>query len=328
MISGLRCFSVSSCFPDRQSSPQLTISTALSAERGEGSTSCTSSVLLLDRCVAGRLALAWPSRGQPSTRNVLLLKSKRAWFAVSVKALPLAMASITVQVRADQTLLFFRLRRRDKVRESNFDFSQVGQCGNQVGHALLDALHTHSAPSSHFRGKERSIARAVLVDTEPKAVEGVLLSAKKWRYSKSSVVRTGSGGGASNNWGCGFAEHGPAFADATLEALRREAEACDHLMSIVLSQSAAGGTGSGLGTYITQIISDEYPRHTRINCVVCPNRGGEVIVQSYNMCLTLARLKADAHAIIALENEEISAVCKQVSACIVRLCRITADVLH
>lgn len=54
--------------------------------------------------------------------------------------------------------------------------------------------------------------------------------------------------------------------------------------------SLAGGTGSGLGTYVTELLRDIYPRAFLINEVVAPFKTGEVILQSYNSLLTMAHL--------------------------------------
>ena len=54
--------------------------------------------------------------------------------------------------------------------------------------------------------------------------------------------------------------------------------------------SLAGGTGSGLGTYVTEMLRDIYPKAFLINEVVAPYQSGEVILQSYNALLTLAHL--------------------------------------
>ena len=43
-------------------------------------------------------------------------------------------------------------------------------------------------------------------------------------------------------------------------------------------QSLAGGTGSGLGSYITQEIKAEYPKINILNVSILPNISGEVII--------------------------------------------------
>lgn len=54
--------------------------------------------------------------------------------------------------------------------------------------------------------------------------------------------------------------------------------------------SLAGGTGSGVGTYVTEMLRDLYPKTFIMNEVIAPYQSGEVIVQSYNALLTLAHL--------------------------------------
>lgn len=54
--------------------------------------------------------------------------------------------------------------------------------------------------------------------------------------------------------------------------------------------SLAGGTGSGVGTYVTEMLRDLYSKAFIVNEVVAPYQSGEVIVQSYNALLTLAHL--------------------------------------
>lgn len=88
----------------------------------------------------------------------------------------------------------------------------------------------------------------------------------------------------------GYAKHGPECRDQILDLVRLEIESCDSLGGLLIAQSLAGGTGSGLGTFLTECVADAYPGVTRINNVVWPYRHGEVIVQNYNALLTLASL--------------------------------------
>jgi len=61
-------------------------------------------------------------------------------------------------------------------------------------------------------------------------------------YCPENFVSGGSGCG--NNWAAGYTT-GEHILSAAEERIRREAENCDLLSSIVLFHSAAGGTGSG-----------------------------------------------------------------------------------
>lgn len=183
---------------------------------------------------------------------------------------------------------------------------QVGQCGNQLGASLFEALNDHASANdqsttdgvdaaaaataaagaaeacrrSFFR--DGGIARAVIIDTEPKVIQRIVGSVhhrvgdsgqpypgsrqpgaaytrsitntrEAWSYDSGTQVCCHAQGGAANNWAYGYHGHGAAFAEACLESVRREAERCDRLVGLCILHSAAGGTGSGLGTYLTEV---------------------------------------------------------------------------
>ena len=47
--------------------------------------------------------------------------------------------------------------------------------------------------------------------------------------------------------------------DQCVERVRIEAERCDSFMATCFLHSLAGGTGSGVGTRLTQLIRDMFP---------------------------------------------------------------------
>ena len=104
---------------------------------------------------------------------------------------------------------------------------QVGQAGNQVGAAMLSELaetyETHR--SSLFRASPTPssppIARAVLIDMEPKVVAAALSTASasgRFAYDPSSAVCRQSG--SANNWAYGFHVHGDEVLSGVMEAVR------------------------------------------------------------------------------------------------------------
>lgn len=60
------------------------------------------------------------------------------------------------------------------------------------------------------------------------------------------------------------------------ELVRREVERCDRLSGLMAVMSVAGGTGSGVGTYLTQRLRDAYPRSFILNHLTWPYSSGEV----------------------------------------------------
>lgn len=59
--------------------------------------------------------------------------------------------------------------------------------------------------------------------------------------------------------------------------MRMEIERCDRLAGIFTMMSVAGGTGSGVGTYVTQRLRDIYPQSFILNQVTWPYGAGEVV---------------------------------------------------
>jgi tubulin delta len=121
---------------------------------------------------------------------------------------------------------------------------QVGQCGNQLGRAFFSALArdddrvtgdaTDLNGSAFFRAFDpcargalnRPVARAVLVDMEPKVVAQCLSgnattssAHAAFAYDPRNVLTQQSGSG--NNWALGYAGHGARLADALDDLLQR-----------------------------------------------------------------------------------------------------------
>ena len=67
------------------------------------------------------------------------------------------------------------------------------------------------------------------------------------------------GGGAGNNWASGYRQ-GKEHSDVILEMIDREADGSDSLEGFVLCHSIAGGTGSGMGSYLLEKLNDHFPK--------------------------------------------------------------------
>jgi tubulin delta len=148
---------------------------------------------------------------------------------------------------------------------------------------------------------------------EPKVisqcVEGSRRRGEGWAYLPSQLVTEQSG--SANNWALGYSSHGPASAAAVCERARREVERCDYFGGFSIIQSVAGGTGSGVGTHLTELLRDEFSAPHCLNTVVLPYDAGEVIVQNYNALLTMSHLAQVSDGILLLENEQLDRVCTQ-----------------
>ena len=75
----------------------------------------------------------------------------------------------------------------------------------------------------------------------------------------------------------------------------------------MLLHSIAGGTGSGLGSYILERMNDRFPKKLIQTYSVFPDTqgGGDVVVNPYNSLLAMRRLTQNADAVVSLTRELI-----------------------
>ncbi|XP_074079664.1 tubulin delta chain isoform X1 [Macrotis lagotis] len=209
---------------------------------------------------------------------------------------------------------------------------QLGQCGNQIGYEVFDVICRdlystqgfcskkengiyQASCKEHFFNEEKSgvpVARALLIDMEPKVISQTLLKAAhsgKWKYGQNSHFCQKQGSG--NNWAYGYSVHGPKHEESIMNLIQKEVEKYDSLSGFSIIMSMAGGTGSGLGAFLTQNLRDAYPHSFIINQVIWPYGSGEVIVQNYNSVLTLSHLYRSSDALLVHENDVIHKICSK-----------------
>ncbi|XP_055982574.1 tubulin delta chain [Sorex fumeus] len=207
---------------------------------------------------------------------------------------------------------------------------QLGQCGNQIGFEVFDALFRDSycleglcskreneayqaSCKERFFSEEKNgvpVARAVLIDMEPKVINQMMSKAAhsgRWKYSQQACLCQKQGSG--NNWAYGYSVHGPRHEESIMNLIQKEVEKCDSLSGFFIIMSMAGGTGSGLGAFITQNLQDQYSNSLKVNQIIWPYGTGEVIVQNYNSILTLSHLYRSSEALLVHENDALHKIC-------------------
>ncbi|XP_077898477.1 tubulin delta chain isoform X3 [Ictidomys tridecemlineatus] len=207
---------------------------------------------------------------------------------------------------------------------------QLGQCGNQIGFEVFDTLFSDShdfqglcskkeneayqasCQERFFREEENGVpvARAVLIDMEPKVINQTLTKASqsgRWKYGQHACFCQKQGSG--NNWAYGYSVHGPRHEESIMNLIQKEVEKCDSLSGFFIIMSIAGGTGSGLGAFITQDLQDQYSNSLRMNQIIWPYGTGEVIVQNYNSIMTLSHLYRSSDALLVHENDAVHKIC-------------------
>ncbi|KAH8283499.1 hypothetical protein KR018_004188 [Drosophila ironensis] len=206
---------------------------------------------------------------------------------------------------------------------------QLGQCGNQIGfefwkrlclehgispNGLVEDFATdggidrkdvffYQADDDHY------IPRAVLLDLEPRVINTIMTSPYSKLYNPENVYLSRHGGGAGNNWASGYSQ-GDRLQEEIFDIIDREADGSDSLEGFILCHSIAGGTGSGMGSFIMERISERYPKKVIQTFSVFPNQDeiSDVVVQPYNSMLTLKRLTTSADSVVVLDNTALNRI--------------------
>ncbi|KAL5490071.1 TUB4 [Sanghuangporus sanghuang] len=205
---------------------------------------------------------------------------------------------------------------------------QLGQCGNQMGsvywqrlcaehginnEGILEEWATEGGDRKdvffYQADDEHYIPRAILVDLEPRVINNILASPYHSLYNPENIYISKDGGGAGNIWAQGYSA-GERIYEDVMEMVDREAEGSDSLEGFMLMHSIAGGTGSGLGSYMLERLNDKFPKKLIQTYSVFPNANeGDVVVQPYNSLLTLKRLTNHADSVVVLDNGALARLC-------------------
>lgn len=213
-------------------------------------------------------------------------------------------------------------------------FVHVGQCGNQIGWEFWESALREHAPDQErqrqigqfsydmnvlFRnfdihsGHQLEIgsnvsslkARAVLVDMEPGVVDAMRCSVIGSLFDDAYTITDASGSG--NNWARGYAYYGSKHGERISESIQSQLEACDCCESVMLMNSVSGGTGSGLGSFILELMADEFPQVNRFGLSLFPSDTDDVVTSPYNSLLAGSYLTRFSTAIIPFDNAALAA---------------------
>ncbi|XP_071454624.1 tubulin gamma-2 chain [Hetaerina americana] len=205
---------------------------------------------------------------------------------------------------------------------------QLGQCGNQIGfefwkklcaehginpEGILESFATEGTDRKdvffYQADDEHYIPRAVLLDLEPRVIHSIMNSQYAKLYNPENIYISKSGGGAGNNWASGFSQGGK-LSEEIFDIIDREADGSDSLEGFVLCHSIAGGTGSGMGSYLLERLTDHFPKKLIETYSVFPNQDeiSDVVVQPYNSLLTLKRLTQSADCVVVLDNTALNRI--------------------
>jgi tubulin gamma len=204
---------------------------------------------------------------------------------------------------------------------------QVGKCGIQLGHEYWKQICSHLLVNpdgtQNLGGKKiqdenkelffeesfngKLIPRTIIFDLEPRILKKVKNSTFFRFYPNENLINDNQSAG--NNWANGYIkanEHRKKLE----EIIRRNLEKCNQMPTFSIFHSLVGGTGSGSGSYILELIKDEFLGKFITSYSVIPNQeeNSDTVVQPYNSILSIRWLTLYCDSVIFFENTSIEKI--------------------
>ena len=153
----------------------------------------------------------------------------------------------------------------------------------------------------------------MLCDLEPRAVDAVTGGALGGLFRPDGVVCDRAGVGAGGNFAVAY--HGASsLADRVVDAIRREAEACDALQGFLFVHALGGGAGAGLASALLERVADEFPDVINCSAPLFPDRrrrerggGSDAVLEPLNAALSVPALTLRADIVVPFDNAALRA---------------------
>ncbi|AEA38970.1 gamma-tubulin (nucleomorph) [Cryptomonas paramecium] len=196
---------------------------------------------------------------------------------------------------------------------------QIGKFGLQVGHEYWKEIFSElnsNFKRSHCQDKfsffkesscGKIVPRAILFDLEPRTLNKLQNSTFSKFYPSLNIVSDNRSTGG--NWANGYIG-----ADKNKEnienVIRKNIEESDQMPFFDIFHSLEGGTGSGSGSYILEMIKDEFLGKFVTSYPLIPNQKkiSNTVIQPYNSILSIRWLTLYADSVVFFENSSIEKI--------------------
>ena len=143
----------------------------------------------------------------------------------------------------------------------------------------------------------------LLIDTKQGFINQLLKSEVGELFNNMQLLNEVSGAG--NNWEQGFYDYGTNYKDKILSQINTVLEQCDSPQCFLIPHSIGGGTGSGLGSYIVNILGEYYQDIFKFTLRLIPSKDEDVITSPHNSVLSLNHLINNADCVLTVDNESL-----------------------
>jgi len=206
----------------------------------------------------------------------------------------------------------------------------IGQAGAQIGNACWELYclehgiekdgtienestrRTDDSFTTFFTetGKGKYVPRAIFLDLEPTVIDEVRTGEYRALFHPEQMI-TGRED-AANNYARGFYTVGKEVIENVMERIRKLADQCTGLQGFLIFHSFGGGTGSGFTSLLSERLSVDYGKKSKLQFSVYPAPTiSSAVVEPYNSVLTTHTSLEHIDCAFMVDNEAIYDICRR-----------------
>eukprot|EP01083_Nonionella_stella_P176849 619962_1 len=194
---------------------------------------------------------------------------------------------------------------RNILDEHNLDFDgTIMEVAKNTDYSVDNTrIGTYFRELREGHGAARYVPHNLICDLDVTTIDSVRAGNLGSLFNADSYIYTGNS--AQNLYSLGYSS---LIIDDIMEEIRSMAEKCSSLQGFTLLHAVGGGTGSGVTAYLAQLIKQEYYDRIITSYTVYPSSGGrasDIVIEPYNMMLSLPSLLKYHDVNCALDNETL-----------------------
>ena len=149
--------------------------------------------------------------------------------------------------------------------------------------------------------KGKYVPRNIICDLDVTTIDSVRASNLGSLFNADQYIY--SGNSANNLFSLGYNNH---IIDDIFDEIRSEAEKCSSIQGFKILHGIGGGTGSGLTSYLAQLLKDEYYDRIMTSYTVYPsNKASDIVIEPYNMMLCMPSILSYHDMNSCIDNETL-----------------------
>lgn len=188
-------------------------------------------------------------------------------------------------------------------QEHNLNSDGTIKDSNELSNDCKDVLFNELS-TGHYT------PRALLLDTEPTAIESILTHSTINNVSPDNIIYGRNGTG--NCWARGYISQSRDVLPYAEDSIRKEIERCDSFQGFQIFHSICGGTGGGLCSSLQEVLKERYPKDIFANYTLLPSETNVINeIETYNSVLSMPNLIKNSDIVISYDNDSMFYLCEK-----------------